>query len=681
MNIELANAAAKAERMLGKKGIHLTLGGEPTYVPFDPRGEEWHITAVGPTKLEYARAFAEAILREIAPGALLILTPGKLYPGELDARWALKIVWLKSGRRILSEFVPRKNWQSAAGAIKLKPLKRLITEGLRLEGAKWIEFDDPVEPGHIAHVLPLDHSGKRWVTARWNFPGMHRPALTTARGPAGLRLPLASLDARFSKRALVLDVCDRALHVFIPPLRQKPFLKLVRLIGEIVREMEISPVNFEGYLPADEGDLWATLGLGADPGVLEINLPVCESWREYAEWIERLDACAAVAGLRSSKQVAPSEAAGTGGGSHLLFGGRTLATNPFFTRPEWIASLCRYHQHHPSLAYLFTGKYVGPACQAPRVDETLTPFLDLEMAYRALEMAGNGEDRRALIGETLRHLHVDASGSSHRSEICFDKFWAANTPGGCNGLVEFRAIEALPEPLWNCAAAALFLAIIARLADAPFREPLRQFGAALHDQYLLPQFIRADMEDILADLARHGITLPRAIFLELWEWRFPVLLRATNSESDISGGFVIRRALEPWPLLSETPVVGGTTSRFIDTSIERIEVTAEAAFANAHRIYFNGRELQLRQFQPGVFITGLRFRSGALFPSLHPAQPIQTPLKITLTDRGGSAVLAEWTLANGHHTADAVRPHSRRIVPGEPCRRPFDAAFTCDLRL
>jgi uncharacterized protein (DUF2126 family) len=360
----------------------------------------------------------------------------------------------------------------------------------------------------------------------------------------------------------------------------------------------------------------------------------------------------------------------------LLFGGESLDTNPFFQRPRIIASMCRYFQHHPSLAYLFTGKYVGASCQAPRPDETLTPLMDLEMAYTALESWKPGEDHRELIGETLRHLHADASGSSHRSEISFDKFWAPSVPGGCLGLVEFRAIEAFPHVRWNCAASALWLAILARVAKTPFKESLKKFGTDLHDRYLLPSQILADLNAVLADLATHGLAFEPDLFRELWEWRFPAIAR----HSTAGGTFEIRRALECWPLLSETPIVGGSTSRFVDTSIERIEFTATGAFSAAHRVYVNGRELPLQTLSAGHMGAGLRFRSSALFPSLHSGFAVQTPITISLVESDGEHAVAQWKITNGHQPAKPVSP-PERITAKAPCMRPTDAVLTFDLRL
>src|SRR5262249_28778798 len=152
--------------------------------------------------------------------------------------------------------------------------------------------------------------------------------------------------------------------------------------------------QFEGYVPIDLDPKWGRLGLTADPGVLEVNLPPCATWREYDRWLAELEAAAAKVGLRSWKPDKFRGAhAGTGGGNHLLFGGPTLDRNPFFSRPAWVASTLRCFQAHPCLAYLFTGCYVGPSSQAPRPDESGRGIYDLELAYSLLATQEPGDHR------------------------------------------------------------------------------------------------------------------------------------------------------------------------------------------------------------------------------------------------------------------------------------------------
>ncbi len=333
-------------------------------------------------------------------------------------------------------------------------------------------------------------------------------------------------------------------------------------------------ILLQGYTPEDQAGKWITLGLAADPGVLEINLPACSSWHEYAEWIETVTASCEAAGLRSWKESAWDFPQGTGGGNHLLWGGPRLEVNPFFGRPAWLAAILRFWQHHPSLAYLFTGCYVGASSQAPRPDESARDLYDVEMAYTFLESLPEG-DHRELINETLRHLQTDVTGNSHRSEMSFDKFWNTSWPSGALGLVEFRAIESLPRAEWMSSVALLWTCLAAHLLEAKTPRGLKRFGTRLHDEYLLPERLWSDLESVFTELEAAGVVLNRRIYREIWNWRFPTLLLWRKGDARLT----VRRALESWPLLCETPVEGGTTSRFVDTSMQRLEFCSNPAIS------------------------------------------------------------------------------------------------------
>ena len=272
------------------------------------------------------------------------------------------------------------------------------------------------------------------------------------------------------RRALTLETRADGLHLFIPPLLQGPCRQLLDLTTKLLSR-HATPYFFEGYLPLDDANSWTRVGLTADPGVLEVNLPPCETWHDYHRWLSILAETGAACGLRSWKDFQPGDPGGTGGGNHLLFGGPTLDENPFFARPAWVASLLRYFQAHPCLAYFFTGRYVGASSQAPRPDESARDLHDLDLAYRYFEGLPAG-DHRYLLGETLRHLHTDISGNTHRSEISFDKFWDVNgPPSAAAGLIEFRAIESMPHAEWMSLVALLWQAIAAYTAEQPRHRP------------------------------------------------------------------------------------------------------------------------------------------------------------------------------------------------------------------
>lgn len=663
----LEGIASKITRRLEAAGVRLTLGGEPTYVPLKPEGAEWNVAAVGPTKLGYAYKLADALVAEYLPGAITIYSPGKQYPGEVNPRWVVNILANRDG----SPLAPPPFLPTPPTAASLQALQENLAAACGLPKRSWQRAIDPGDPRRPAAVLPLDHDGRRWHSKRWNIPGARGTApLIAAEGPVGLRLPLHLLPPDAMRRALTLELRDGAVHLFLPPLMQAPFKALLDVMVRLLAEQRV-PYFFEGYLPPDEDGSWTRLGLTADPGVLEVNLPPCETWQQYHQWLAVLERTGRKVGLCSTKRLPGGDMGGTGGGNHLIFGGPTLEENPFFGRPGWVASLLRYFQAHPCLAYLFTGMYVGPSSQAPRPDESARDLYDLDLAYRHFDTLPAG-DHRYVIGETLRHLHIDISGNTHRSEISFDKFWnLAGPPSGAAGLIEFRAIESMPKAAWMSAVALLWQAIALFTLEHPAPAALTAHGDRLHDHFFLPGALWADLKLILADLQGSGLDLPEDVFRAIWEWRFPRLLDATLPE----GRLEVRRACESWPLLCETPSEGGSTSRFVDTSIERLEITADEKLTAKCRLFANGREVKLPT-------CGLRYRRTALYPSLHPGLAPHLPLELKLTDLRGQPVSGGiFVLTEASRTFKPQRKSVYAIDLAHPAAKSQLGFVTYDLRL
>ena len=663
-------AAARAETIFRKHGVQLTLGGEPTYVPTNPEGPEWTYAAVGPTKLTYAWKVAENLLGHRMAGSAAFFCPGKSYPGEINPRWVVRIVANRDGSPLLK--LPKQSGTLAPDA--QRDLARNICRHLRI-ASHWLRFADPNDPGAEILAMPVDNDDDaRWSSSPWGLARDDR-VLSNAPGPAGLRLPLDRLPPSVSRRAISIEKSGGRIAIFIPPLRQEPFLALLAAIEAAANAIGVGHISLQGYTPVDEAGKWITVGLTADPGVLEINLPACSSWHEYAGWIETVTASCEAAGLRSWKESTWDFPQGTGGGNHLLWGGPRLEANPFFGRPAWVAAILRFWQHHPSLAYLFTGCYVGASSQAPRPDESARDLYDVEMAYTFLESLPDG-DHRELINETLRHLQTDVAGNSHRSEMSFDKFWNTAWPSGALGLIEFRAIESLPRPEWMSSVALLWTCLAGHLLEAKTPRGLKRFGTRLHDEYLLPERLWSDLESVFAELETSGLVLNRRIYREIWNWRFPTLLLWRKGVARLT----VRRALESWPLLCETPVDGGTTSRFVDTSMQRLEFCSNREFHSAYRVYINGRSLDLRR-AGDAFLSGLRYRRTNLYPSMHPGIPTQLPLLLTLLDRASGRPAAHFELKTNDRAFRPATGSGGAKFSGRPCRGGRKSDFTSDLRL
>ena len=665
------NTAAALEQRLTDAGIRLTMGGEPTLVPLDPCGAEWSVAADGPTKLSLARALALELQQRVWPGSLLLFCPGKRYDGEVNPRWALRLITGQDGLPLV-----RSGWSREGAIPTAAEADHLLAAIAKALGCSFqpLPLRDPLDPDRRILAVPLSCEQGQWRSLPWPLAEELRQ-LNAAPGPAGLRLPLDHFPDGALRQVLTLELDRRGWGLFLPPLARVPLERLLQLIAEHSRGW-VSP-ELSGLLPVDLDQHWQVLGLTADPGVLEINLPVCLTWQDYADWMELLEQAGAVVGLRSWKQYG-SRVEGTGGGNHLLFGGPSLESHPFFTRPDWLVAVLRYWQHHPSLAYLFSGRSIGPASQAPRSDEGSAAWLDLELAHRTLEGLPAG-DQRVAIGETLRHLHADRSGNTHRSEISLDKFWNPAWTAGCQGLLEFRALESLPDHRWSSAVALLFRALIVRLLDPALRPgALRSWGEHLHDQALLPSELWRDLEQVLADLETAGLPLDPEPFRALWQWRCPELLHWRQGDAELS----IRQALEPWPLLCDTPVEGGSTSRFVDSSLRRFELMTNDALREGYSLRLQGRPLAwpADPRQP----LAVRFRQEALFPCLHPLLAPQTPLVLTLQEGGQGAEIARWRLRSESEgfelLTEAGNGSAGMEVSGFPCRGARNHDVTVDLR-
>ena len=673
MSTALEATAAAVEARLQQAGIVLTMGGEPTFVPLDPCGAEWTVAADGPTKLSYARAMAQQLQRLAWPDSVLLFCPGKLYDGEINPRWALRLITSSSPQPLV--FWPEAGAGSATTPNAAEVADLLFGLASSLDCPLHpLQLRDPHDPGRQVWVVPLAWDGNHWQSLQWNLPERWRE-LNRASGPAGLRLPLEHFPADGLRQLLTIEVDDGGWGVFLPPVPRLPFEQLLQALA--CHGLRWHRPGLSGVLPLDFEDHWKVLGLASDPGVLEINLPVCSTWADYATWLHRLEQAAAAVGLRSFRQQG-EQRLGTGGGNHLLLGGPALDRHPFFERPGWLVAVMRYWHQHPCLSYLFSGSSVGPASQAPRLDEGSASLLDLDLAHRLLQELPAG-DHRVAIGETLRHLHADRSGNTHRSEISLDKFWNPAWSAGCQGLVEFRALETMPDHRWSSRVALLWRALVVMLLD-PARHPpgLQAWGPALHDRCMLPSQLWQDLLLVLADLSSAGFPLEPELFEPIWEWRCPLLL----SWQQDGAGLTIRQALEPWPLLCDVPVEGGSTSRFVDSSLRRFELITSGDFDQRYRLLLQGRELPLGE--RGDHPLAVRYRHDALYPCLHPCLPVHLPLELDLHRRDDGTPIARWRLQGRLRQFSAAAAPPPPGPAGEalpPLRPAGPGGCTVDLRL
>ncbi|GHC13687.1 transglutaminase family protein [Cerasicoccus arenae] len=619
------HCADQIEALLTKRGVRLTMGGEPTFVPDMPTGAEWNNDAMGPEKLNYARRLTRKLLQNHFNGGLVMQVFGKLYPGEPLPRWVLLTLQRKSGESLWAEpsrflLADKKGRNLPAQASRL--IRAIISE-LGLDAQAMPAGELRAKKKTIGYVLPLNYENDAWQTGKWPYDRAHPIPLISGDSPIGLRLPLSALPEDALKRALTVEVRHGALEVFLPPLEWAGFQKMASILEALSIKLDLRDLVICGYAPYETKEETTGLGLAADPGVLEVNLPPCETWREYDTTFRAISEAAYDVGLRLTKRSLNGVIRGTGGGSHLAFGGPSVDQNVFFDQPTLLTSVLRYWQHHPALSYIFTGQYVGAGCQAPRVDEGADHLL-----YE-LESACDGLDRlpypptREMLDQFFRNLLTDASGNTHRAEICLDKFWNFASPSGKIGIVELRAFETLPTPEMMSTVALFIRAIITMLERTPFRKKLKRWGASLHDQYFLPAKLTEDLQAICADIKKAGIEFDPAWLTPVVDFRCPVI----NTLAIPGGELVVRQAFEPWPLMAEESL-GASTVRVVDNSTDRIELSlCDSKLAETGKLIVNGVELPW-QFVNGQAVIGLRYKCASAYPALHPHVAIQSPLHI-----------------------------------------------------
>jgi uncharacterized protein (DUF2126 family) len=525
----------------------------------------------------------------------------------------------------------------------------------------------------VGYALPLSREEGSWQTDVWTFR-RERMYLIFGDSPMGLRLPLERIGGEAGavveqdvtlgaaplptmqrpgvrppprpvepgkkrpRTALCVEPRGGVLQVFLPPLPSaEGFLELIGEVEATAEELGL-PVRLEGYGPPGDPRLQSCL-VTPDPGVIEINVPVSRTLGEYVGMLEKVAEAALHAGLSTEKYQIDGREVGSGGGNHITLGGPTTAESPWLRRPDLLGSLLRYVQNHPSLSFLFTGLFVGPTSQAPRVDEARHDGLrELELALSRLPPEG-ADAPPWFVDRLLRNLLTDVAGNTHRTEICIDKLYDPAGLAGRQGLVEFRAFEMPPHERLAVAQVLLLRAITAMFLREPCRRPLIRWGTELHDRFMMPHYLWADFRQILAELAAAGLPLDEAWFQPFLDHRFPVL--GTFTVDDIT--LELRPALEPWPVLGEE-AAGATVSRYVDSSLERLQLRVDGMTEGRYQVLVNGLLLPLRPTgRAGERIAGVRFRAWQPPHCLHPHIGLHHPLRFDLVDTWGKRSLGACT--------------------------------------
>jgi uncharacterized protein (DUF2126 family)/transglutaminase-like putative cysteine protease len=621
--------------------------------------------------------------------------------------------------------------------LERKRLARVFSEGLKepvgdilpitrhLDGwrsGSWFLRDDRcyLIPGDspMGYRLPLD--SQPWV-ADQDFPHVFPPDPMAIRRPlpshAQLRLqahveskPVSKAPERapakhesakgIIRTAMCAEPRNGVLHVFMPPVRTlEDYLELVAAV-EATAEAMNQPVLLEGYDPPGDSRL-SHFRITPDPGVIEVNVHPATCWSELVDRTTFLYDSARESRLSTEKFMVDGRHAGTGGGNHFVLGGATPADSPWLRRPDLLRSLLTYWNNHPSLSYLFSGLFIGPTSQAPRLDEARNDSVrEVEIAFREMERRTQKEFGPCppwLVDRLLRNLLVDATGNTHRAEFCIDKLYSPDSATGRLGLLEMRAFEMPPHSRMSLTQQLLLRALVCRFWKQPYvSSKLVRWGTELHDRFLLPHFVWLDFEDVVNEMKLAGFPFQQTWFAPHFEFRFPKYGDFATRGIEVE----VRGALEPWHVLGEEGAAGATV-RYVDSSVERLQVKVSGLAPDRYTLTCNGKPLPLQKTGTvGEFVAGVRYRAWQPPSGLHPTIGVNTPLTFDLLDRwmerslGGCQYHVMHPGGRNYATfpVNAFEAESRRLarffrmghtqgrmVVGEPHVDP-EFPFTLDLR-
>lgn len=640
----------QVDREFKEENVNLTMGGEPTFVAMENQDDpEWSVCAMGKNKYSIASALLKRLMQRSTPKGLLVHGQGKWYGGEELPRWTLGCYWRKDGVPLWNDpslfaDIPTKVpfdiamaerfTNQLAMALKVAPkniMPAYEDEQWQhlLEGPDLLTSAQPQRPP-VGFVLPLKIKAHEPLkSVQWSFKRQYL-FLVAGTSPLGYRLPLRQVamtacEPKDFPTALCVELREGTVCIFIPPIEHlEQYCSLIHAIETTAAALQC-PVRIEGYTPPQDKNI-VNYQITPDPGVIEVNVYPAENWEQLKDIIFGIFEEAKEVKLTTEKYLIDGRRVGAGGGHHIIIGGPTAAESPILLRPDLLQSFLTYWQHHPCFSYFFSGLFVGPTSQAPRIDEARHEALyELEIAFSQLPRIGNDF---ALIDRLFRNLLVDITGNTHRTEISIDKLYDPQTAHGKQGLIEFRSFEMQPHPHMSLLQLLLVRSLVAYFWKKPYQRRLIRWGTGLHDRMMMPYFLWNDLCDVVQELNNSGYAFESEWFQPFFDFRFPVYGFAQFDDIRLE----LRMALEPWNVLGEESVTTHT-ARTVDSSTERLQVTVNGITKDRHLVTCNKRVLPLQPTaKKGEYIAAVRFKAWNPGATLHPHMPVHVPLVFDIYD-------------------------------------------------
>ena len=498
----------------------------------------------------------------------------------------------------------------------------------------------PGSPQTIAPRPPLTEAQRLWKTA--NREGSNQTGIEGFR-PVAQELPVVGRgEPGMVRTALAVEPRGGMIHLFLPPLYAlEDYVALLAAIEDTAAETA-RPVILEGYLPPEDERL-TSFSVTPDPGVIEVNVHPVASWSEQVAQTQELYEEARLTGLATEKFNIDGRHVGTGGGNHVVMGGAKAMDSPFLRRPDLLKSLLGFWHNHPALSFLFSGQFIGPTSQHPRIDEARQDSLaELEIAFSQIRAHEPVPPWRT--DRLFRNILADMTGNTHRTEFCIDKMYTPDSASGRRGLVEFRALEMPPDPRMAAAQMLLMRATLAAFWERPYERELIRWGTRVHDDFMLPHYVERDLGQALEELRVRGHALDPAWFAPHLAFRFPHLGSIAVHDAAVE----LRAALEPWHVLGEEAGAGGTV-RYVDSSVERVQARVAGWVEERFILACNGRAVPLNPTdREGEYVGGVRFKAWNPPSALHPTVGVQAPLTFDVFDRWTGRSLGGMTYHVAH---------------------------------